>query len=67
MYVVDIKLRNTEIECDTENRMNNLFDAILDGLRRAGVPDGNIILAKENHQVCNLGHTHNTTIEQFGE
>lgn len=66
-YVVDIKLRDTEIQCANENEMNDKFAEVIQEFQHLGIPDENMIITKENHITCNLGHTHNEVLEQFPE
>jgi len=63
-FEVRIQLRDTTIQCVDEDRMNRLFDGLVERLTAIGVPSDNIILIGAELSQCDKGFTHNHVIRR---
>ena len=63
-FEVKAQLRDTTIQCATENKMNEVFDDLVKELTQLGVPSDNIILTGAELSICDKGYTHNRVIRR---
>ena len=66
-YIVQLQLRDSRKEFDTEGARDRAYDVCLKQLTAWGVPEGNIILKKIDNHTCDMGYHHDTIVEQTGE
>jgi len=58
-YIIKVQMRDTVIECEDENKMNETFDDLVKENTKLGIPSDNIILVGSVLSDCDQGFTHN--------